>query len=115
MPGGKYTIGECDIQFDTISMEISGSAIPDDLRIVFKELESGPDVDGSRPQRLESAYLEVDGEGCFSGEVADATVAYDPEAPPLNKAAIGAIHFHVATNPDTAVPFNFCISSLSLR
>ena len=115
VPGGKYTIGECDIDFDTISLVITGAAVPEDLRIVFKELESGPEVDGARPQRLESTYLTANGEGCFSGEVADATVRYDPEAPPLDKTAIGAIHFHVPTNPEAAVPFNFCISALSLR
>ena len=103
-PESKHTVTECGIALNVISFDISGTLPSTELRINFKE--TGRD---------ESTYLVVVGTGPFSGMVADATVAYDASAPPLNVANVEAIHFQVASMEAGPVPFDFCISNLQIR
>ena len=74
-----------------------------ELRLVFKE-----------QNRLENPYLVVAGVGPFRGNPTDATLGYNPSAPPLNLSAVEAIHFHVASTESGPVPFDFCISNLQI-
>jgi hypothetical protein len=104
----QYAVGDCPYNPDLasqllgISFSLSGSDVPSELRVVFKE--AGRD---------ESAYV-LAGPGENVALVANAGVAHDPDAPPVNRAAITAIYFLVPAAEDAPTPFDFCISDVAL-
>jgi len=103
-PESKHTVSECGISLTAVSFNITGT-IPGDLRLVFKE-----------QGRDESPYVSVpNAGGCFVGRAADATVAYDSSAPPLDLTRVESIHLQVATNTSAPVEFDFCLSELNVE
>jgi hypothetical protein len=104
----QYTLGDCPYNPDLasqllgIAFSLSGSDVPSELRVVFKE--AGRD---------ESAYvLATPGENVAL--VGDASVAHDPDAPPVNRTAIEAIYFLVPGTEDAPTTFDFCVSDVAL-
>ena len=102
-PESKHTVSECGISLNTISFDITGTLPSTELRINFKE--TGRD---------ENTYLVVASTGTYVGNVDDADVGYDTSAPPLNKDIVEAIHFQVSSTESSEVPFDFCISNLTI-
>ncbi len=102
-PESKHTVTECGIALNTISFDIVGTLPSSELRVVFKE-----------QNRDENTYLLVGGQGAFSGAVAEAAVAYDAAAPPINPSVVEAIHFQVASMETGPVDFDFCIRNLQI-
>jgi len=102
-PESKHTVTECGISLQTISFDITGTLPDTELRVQFKE-----------QGREENAYLIVAGTGSFSGNVADATVAYDASAAELDPTVVEAVHFQVASKESGTTEFNFCISNLQI-
>jgi hypothetical protein len=103
-PESKHTVSECGISVNSISFDITGTLPSTELRINFKE-----------PGRDESAYLVVADTGPFYGNVADATVQYNSNAPPLDPTLVEAIHFQVGNTDAGPVDFDFCISNLQIE
>ncbi len=103
-PKSKHTVGECNLELNHISFNITGQLPPTELRVVFKERD-----------RTEGTYLVVSDTGFFCGTIAEARVGYDPEAPPLNLAEVESIHFQVTTAAVAPHAFGFCIRDLAIR
>ena len=74
-----------------------------ELRVLFHELDSD-----------ESAYVVVPPNATHVIALVDqADVWYKP-GNPIDTNNIDAIQFHIATNPETLTPFEFCITNLSV-
>ena len=103
-PESKHTISECGIVVSEVSFNLTGN-IPGDLRLVFAE-----------QGRAENPYVSFrEDDGCFVATAAEASVAHDPTAPPLDLSRVESIHFQVATNTLEPVDFDFCLSEINIQ
>jgi hypothetical protein len=103
-PESKHTVGECGLNLNHISFNVTGLLPQTELRVVFKERD-----------RDEGAYLVVPGTGFFCGTISEARVGYDPDPPPLHLDEIESIHFQVTTAAVAPQVFAFCIRDLAIR
>jgi hypothetical protein len=106
-PASTHTLGDCplsanlNVKLKGITFTLAGT-LPDELRVQFNEED-----------RQDGTYVVVKGEGTHTVFLSDATLAYDPAAPPLNLDAMVSILFYIHAS-EGPLTFDFCISNIRL-
>ncbi len=93
-------------RFAGIGFEIYGTLPPVEARVQFWEQFSENTASGDSP------YVPISTQGNHLIRIEDASIEYDPIAPPLNIDEVQAVYFYLPTSQGTSYDYKFCITNL---
>ena len=93
-------------RFAGIGFEIYGTLPPVEARVQFWEQFSENTPSGDSP------YVPINTQGNHLIRIEEASIEYDPAAPPLNIDEVQAVYFYLPTSQGTSYDYKFCITNL---